>query len=320
MALRRTPPSKFSSNPDVSFPTDTDTVQINARKRKQPDLDDTIALFEKKFDQHLLMWNEKISQSIASSITAAVNTALAGEMSKISETLADINVNIRKLNADNVGITKTLSETNSRLMEMEKSLNFSAERQDLLENKVKVLEESIPPANAMSIQIQALENKVADLEQQARQCNIEICNLPERRNENLMNILESIGKEINHPIRNTDVASVHRVPHADQKNPRPKNIIVKLTSRLSRDNVISAYRATKGLDSTKLSITGSPHRIFLNEHLTLKNKHLFRQCREAAKKHEYRYVWVKHGTILARKSDTTPVVAIRLPQDVSKIK
>ncbi|XP_026314254.1 uncharacterized protein LOC113225976 [Hyposmocoma kahamanoa] len=319
MALQRTPPNKFSSNPDIPLSTDTEILYVNPRKRKQPDVEDAIALLEKKFEQQLLMWNEKIAQSITGGITAAVNSALAGEMSKLSATLSDINTNIQKLNADNVRINNALTETNLRLTDMEKSLNFSAERQDLFDNKIKALEDKISPTIVLSTQLQALENKVADLEQQARECNIEICNVPERRNENLVHILESIGNEINHPIRISDITSVHRVPHADQKNPRPKNIIAKLTSRLLRDNFISAYRTGKGLDTTKLSITGSPHKIFVNEHLTLKKKHLFRQCREAARKYEYKYVWIKHGTILARKSDTAAVIAIRSPQDISKI-
>ncbi|KAL4714920.1 hypothetical protein ACJJTC_016661 [Scirpophaga incertulas] len=44
------------------------------------------------------------------------------------------------------------------------------------------------------------------------------------------------------------------------------------------------------------------------------------RCREAAKKMEYKYIWVKHGTILARKTDTSPVLAIRYSYDINKIK
>lgn len=47
MALQHTPPNKHFSNPDVPLSTDTETIFINARKRKQPDLEDTIALLEK---------------------------------------------------------------------------------------------------------------------------------------------------------------------------------------------------------------------------------------------------------------------------------
>ncbi|CAK1588797.1 unnamed protein product [Parnassius mnemosyne] len=43
-------------------------------------------------------------------------------------------------------------------------------------------------------------------------------------------------------------------------------------------------------------------------------------CREAAKKNEYKYVWVKHGTVLARNTDTSPAIVIRSLQDIARIK
>ncbi|CAG4952146.1 unnamed protein product [Parnassius apollo] len=57
-----------------------------------------------------------------------------------------------------------------------------------------------------------------------------------------------------------------------------------------------------------------------SEHLTLKNKHLFRECRNRAKSHDYKFVWVKRGVILTRKTENSPVLAIRLEQDLNKIK
>jgi hypothetical protein len=129
--------------------------------------------------------------------------------------------------------------------------------------------------------------------------------MPERRNENLVSIVELLGDVLKCPIRSADIIAVHRVPHADQRNSRPKNIIVKFSSRIQRDNILAAYRANKGLDSSQLSITGTPYTVYLNEHLTLNNKMLFRQCREAAKKYEFKFVWVKHGIVLVSKSETT---------------
>ncbi|GBP23796.1 hypothetical protein EVAR_13754_1 [Eumeta japonica] len=89
-------------------------------------------------------------------------------------------------------------------------------------------------------------------EQQARQCNIEIANLPDGRGESLICILDCLGNEIKCLIRAADLVSVHRVPHADQKTPKPKNLMVKFTSIVPRNNIISAYRAGKGFDSNKL--------------------------------------------------------------------
>lgn len=296
MSLQRTPPGKCASDTDI--PATLDIGFVNIRKRKQPDSDEaqTIECIER--------------------LSITVSTELA----KITSALTNINNNMTKLQNDNINIKKSLGVTNDRLSEIEKSLNFLSERQDGFETRLKILEDQVTHTSDLTIQMAAMENKISSMEQQARQCNLEISNIQDRRGENLFQIVENLGNAIKQPIRAADVVAVHRVPHADQKNTRPKNIIVKFTSRILRDNIISAARATKGLNTTMLSITGSPMPVYVNEHLTLNNKILFRQSRDAAKKNDFRYVWVKHGVILARKADTSPVIAIRSNQDIEKIK
>lgn len=217
-------------------------------------------------------------------------------------------------------IDTSLITVNNRLTDIEKSLSFSSDRLDDYDTRIKSFELRSKACTDCLEKLPILENKIRTMEQQGRECNVEISNLPERRSENLVAIIESVGNEIKHPIRSSDIVAVHRVPHGDQQDRRPKNIIVKFTNKVMRDNVLSAYRTVKALDSNKLSVSGSPTRVYLNEHLTLYYKQLFRQCREAAKQHGYRYVWIKHGTVLTRKSDTSPVIAIRLPSDITKIK
>ncbi|KAL0829683.1 hypothetical protein ABMA28_003188 [Loxostege sticticalis] len=158
------------------------------------------------------------------------------------------------------------------------------------------------------------------MEQQARQLNIEIANVPEHKGENLTSLLGKIGTFIKHPINSADILSVHRVPHMDSKNPHPKNIVVKLSSKILRDNIITAARATKVIISDKLMISGTPRTIYLSEHLTPNNKLLLRFCREAAKKHNYKFVWIKNGTVLVRQTDSSPIFAVRSEHDVNKIK
>ncbi|XP_045540096.1 uncharacterized protein LOC123722422 [Papilio machaon] len=165
-----------------------------------------------------------------------------------------------------------------------------------------------------------LEVKIDMMEQQARMTNMEISNLPERRGENLLMILENIASMVNIPVSKQDIVSIHRVPHATTDNTRPKNVIVKFGNRMLRDNMFSAIRLKKDIDSVKLGISGPKHNIYANEHLTLKNKSLFRETREAARKCGYRFVWVKHGTILVREKETSPVFAVRSKGNLSKIK
>jgi hypothetical protein len=202
---------------------------------------------------------------------------------------------------------------------MEKSLNFSDSHQEAFEKDLKTLKYEIQQLVNVPNHVQSLENKLSVMEQHTRECNIEITNVPERRNENLINLLMNIGSVVKQPVLATDIVSVHRVPHADQKDTRPKNIIVKFTTRILRDNIVASCRSMKGLN-TELGLTGTVRNIYVNEHLTLKNKQLFRETRDRAKSCDLKYVWIKLGTILTRKTDSSPVLAIRSEHDLAKIK
>ncbi|KAL4719527.1 hypothetical protein ACJJTC_008987 [Scirpophaga incertulas] len=247
MSLPRTPP-KFSSDTNIPTSVESDNrALINTRKRKQPD-NYEFQLFEEKFNKQLSLWDQRV----ADCVTSAVSNALTAELVKVTSVLEEINNNMIKLNADNCNINKCLSQTNKRLDDMEKSLNYLSERQTDFDSHMKAVEITKTNIDNLNTQICSLEQKVSAIEQQARQCNIEISNVPERRGENLLNMLETLGNVINQPIRSDNVVAVHRVPHADSNNQRPKNIIVKLSSRMLRDNIIAASRKLRDLDSSNV--------------------------------------------------------------------
>ncbi|VVD03463.1 unnamed protein product [Leptidea sinapis] len=307
MATQRTPPksdvNKYPSNPEIPTAVAKEYANINTRKRKQFDECNPMSQLEIRFEQQLTTWDNKITETINRSITTDITSALTQELSKITTALSDLNSNVSNLNKETLNIKNSVSEMGTRIQEIENSLDFASEKQASLENKIKEIEYKISPITTLSTDFEGVKQKLLVMEQQARSCNIEISNLPERRGENLLTQLEKLFNAIKHPLNASDIVSVHRVPHADQKSSSPKNIIVKLPTSIMRDNLIAAYRAAKGLTSTQLSIAGPAHRIYINEHLTLNNKHLFRQTRENAKKHNFKYVWVKNGTIFARKTD-----------------
>ncbi|XP_046972859.1 uncharacterized protein LOC124539609 [Vanessa cardui] len=314
---------KFASNPDL--PTNDvevlDDSFINVRKRKLPhdDIDLRIKALEQKFENQLTILSSKINKTISESVSASLKTTIASEFSKISSSLDIINTAIAGLRTDNASLKESFKSLTNQFLEVDKSICAVDQRQDLLDKKLNTIESQISLTSNLPGYIQKLENKLAAMEQQARECNIEIVNVPDKRNENLINIMMRLGSVINQQILASDIVAVHRVPHADQKDSRPKNIIVKFTSRMLRDNVLALSRSVKGLNADQLGISGSTQKVYVNEHLTLENKRLFRECRERAKKHEHRFVWTKHGVILVRKSETSPVLAIRSKHDMAKI-
>lgn len=297
--MQRSPP-KYPSNPDLS--TFSNEAYINTRKRKQ---------FDGNHAGTVLM-DHNLDKKLSEMVTSSVQTVMTAEVNKILTAISG-------LSADNASIKDSLKECNTRLGDIDKALNAVDERQNSFDMRLKTLEENVGEYCSGTEKILMLENKLSIMEQQARENNIEISNIPERRGENLLSIITNLGGLVNYKISPNDITSLHRVPHANMKDSRPKNIILKLASRITRDNLIAAYRTKKGITSEQLSITGPPHKIYVNEHLTLQNKNLFRETREKAKIREYRYVWVKHGVILARKNDTSPVIAVRALHDIKKL-
>ncbi|KAL0879324.1 hypothetical protein ABMA27_003102 [Loxostege sticticalis] len=302
-----TPQVKYSSNPDLpEFVRSNDDSFINMRKRKQPEdeiTDSMVNIIEKTIEKKMNSWKNELDSTISSAIQNSVQSIIEREVKKMS-----------------LSINNSLKELNERFGAIEKSLEFTIERQDTLEKRLDEIENNLKVNSSEKRQIQMLQDKMDAMEQQARSYNIEIANLPERRGENLLAVIEKLGCVIKHPINIQDVVSIHRVPHMENTNKRPKNVIVRFTTKITRDSVIAAARATKGLKSDQLLISGTVQNVYINEHLTAKNKQLFRSCREEAKTHNYKYVWIKNGAILVRQTDTSVIFAVRNEQDIKKIK
>lgn len=208
--------------------------------------------------------------------------------------------------------------------EFDKTVQFINASYDEMKARLGILEENVKRCQALASnsgdqKVALLEAKIDSMEQQARQCNVEICNLPEKRTENLLSIMEAIGTAIKFPLSQNDIISIHRVPHARQQDITPKNIVVKLKSRIVCDNILSAYRKVKSVKSDQIGIAGAAVSVYLNEHLTLKNKALFREAKILANKYGYRYVWVRNGTILVREQEGISAFAIRSDDDLKKI-
>ncbi|XP_064292685.1 uncharacterized protein LOC128678750 [Plodia interpunctella] len=246
-----------------------------------------------------------------------INANISAIRDDIRVSLGEIKSEIKSLRQDHASLKTTVSSLDAELKSLKCSVISQSEEQSDLTRRVDELSKT--SGEHTSAAISQFELKIDALEQQARQCNIEICNVPERRNENLMGIVDAIGAVVKAQVTQRDIVSVHRVPHAQQGSSQPKNIIVKFMTRLQRDNFLSSFRKVKLLKTDKLGIPGTPTTIFINEHLTLKRKQLFRKCREAAREHHFKYVWIKNGTILLREKDDSPALAVRGEGDLARI-
>lgn len=325
----RSPNKLHQSNPDLSDIHKDGTPNITLRKRKRSENDFSFVMekLEQSFSSKISSMITELRTELTGNITKLndnINNTLKNELSNLTTATSEIKKEINEIRTEYSNLREHISDLTNKYRDLGgelSSLKDCCEFQFKEQSDIKKCLELIKPStiNNISDKIVDLQDKIESLEQQARQCNLEICNVPEKRGENLLNVIASIGNAIKCQLDHKNIISVHRVPHArKEENSRPKNIIVKLCSRILRDNVLGAFRLSKGLKSDQLGISGTSCNIYINEHLTLRNKQLFRNSREAAKKHGYKYVWIKNATVLARMSDTSPIFAIRYQSDISK--
>ena len=99
----------------------------------------------------------------------------------------------------------------------------------------------------------------------------------------------------------------------NQKQTRPPTLL--LGSSLEEPETIF-------IKKLKSNAPGKPtsERVFINENLTKRNKHLFSLANEERKKFNWKYIWANNGRILLRQSNDSRVIAIRSEKDIEHIK
>lgn len=213
----------------------------------------------------------------------------------------------------------------SRIITLENNL---ADQSQIMSNLQQINDE-------LRLENRTLRDNFDDMDQRSRSCNIEIQNIPEKKGENLLHVVETIGKAIGVPIPVSCITDVHRVAH-NQPTQKAKNIIVHLSTKRLRDDVIAAGRTRRGLTASQVlnaaaggstaysTVAGTAppppsSRVYINEHLTLKNKILYSKARTVANDKNYKYIWIKNATILVRKEDNSRVITIRRDEDLDKV-
>ncbi|KAI5651393.1 hypothetical protein NE865_00637 [Phthorimaea operculella] len=219
---------------------------------------------------------------------------------------------------------KALKDQYSSLQELVKLANASIAE---FSGKLKVLEgrmsqlENAKKDQVIAIQtrLDAIEDGLNEKEQWSRMSNVEIKGVPQSKNENLFDVVAALGKKIQYPIQKTQLSFVTRIPTRDSKQTKP--IIVCFNNRYVKEDFIAAARISmkeSPMTASALGFSGSD-RIFVNDHLTARNKTLLTKAKKLKEEKGFQYLWVKHCKIFLRKSDTSPIILIKSEKDLNKL-
>lgn len=165
-------------------------------------------------------------------------------------------------------------------------------------------------------QLNICTTKINQLEFNSRSCNIEFQNIPENRNENLVKIVKTICEKVSAPIQDENIVACRRIAKLKASSQRPRNVLLSLPTPRYRDEILSAiYRYNKvnrtdKLNTQLIGMPGNKIQIYATEHLAAEIKDLHAKSRALAKQNGYKFVWIRYGRILVRKTDTSKPLCI----------
>lgn len=226
-------------------------------------------------------------------------------------------------------MTTVISPLEERLKELQDSVSFLGDKYDDFSSKVEKLvmdsQRHDEQLQCDKLDIQRLNEKINLLEQQLRDCNIEIHGINEFKSENVCDIIKRIAGTVSLKLEDNDLMKVTRVAKFNKDNKKPRTIVVKLTSCRRRDEFLSAVsrynkaNPTNKLNTGLVGVAGDRSPIFVAEHLSPANKTLHAAARLKAKEKNYKFVWVRDGRIYVRKDENSRYLLINSTQSLDNI-
>ncbi|XP_045450021.1 uncharacterized protein LOC123658719 [Melitaea cinxia] len=170
-----------------------------------------------------------------------------------------------------------------------------------------------------------LEARLAQVEQDARQNNLEIHCLPEHKQENLINTVFQLARVVSSPLTDGDILSCNRVQKFNPNSKTPRTVICRIPSKLKRDNLLAAVLSynkanpKQKLNTKLLGFGDAESPVYVSEHLSPTNKSLHAAARIRAKEKLYKFVWVRNGKIFVRKNESAPALVITRMDALKKL-
>lgn len=245
---------------------------------------------------------------------------MAKEMAKLCEELKrDMKQEHRELRAS------IERELRGELREVKTSMDFINKTFEEMRDKLSTVMKENTELKADNIELRLeckllhqqtkeCETRLVNCEQYSRNRNIEIKGIPHQQNENILEIVEKLGAVIGMPILEADIEACHRVP---VPNSEAKNIVVQFMRKDRRDNLLH-HTKKRRITCSDIGIT-SGGSVYVNEHLCPALKKLLGMTVAKKKECNWKFVWVRNGSIFARKAEQTPFVKVTCVDDVRKI-
>lgn len=155
----------------------------------------------------------------------------------------------------------------------------------------------------MSNDLLTLTVKCNQLEQSIKNYSLEIVGVPQQKEENLLNIISSIGDVLNIKMNENDVDNIFRVKTAN-KNITSEKIVVNFVRILKKQEFLDKRKIKKSIYARELGFS-STSQIYIAESLTKDNNYLSFLARDLVRKKILFRTWHAGGKIYVKISENS---------------
>lgn len=266
--------------------------------------------------------NTSVESTSDEQFECLVRKTLKGEMDGL---VSRMESSIRKMFVAEFRIIK------DEMREIKESMSYMNDKfEEVLRQQAEVRSEvrDIQAQNdILKSTVKDLNARLNTIEQYARSNNIEIQCVPEKKNENVLNIITKIGEVINCTITPDNVSHCTRVAKLNPSSSRPRAIVAQFNNVKTRDLFMAAAinfnknkKTEDKLNSSHICIVGPKTPIFITDHLSPANRALHAAARIAAKEKGYKHVWIRGGKIFMRKRDDSDYIIIKNTDQLDNLK
>lgn len=207
----------------------------------------------------------------------------------------------------------SLNACHEEIAETKELINKQMEE---LASWIKATEELKAENASLRKQVLSLETRLDEAEQYSRRNTLEIHGIPMEKNENVVNLVKTVGRALDYAVEENMIDACHRLRVRDGSGKAP-GIVVKLVRRLDAEGLLQKRRVKRNLSTHDLGMTSRPAEVvYVNESLAPNRRRLLNAARQAKKDKGYTYLWIRGGKILMRKNPGDSVRVVSTMEDI----
>lgn len=293
---KQTPPQIVSS----PITTDRGCAQLAAEFSSQ---------FAKLGEEMRVLKADVIDKALAT-LTTNMQSMKDDLMKKIDSSILEIVGDLRK---DIKHIEKELEKFKTTNEDLQNELELIKKEKNATVDTVR---EIVVQNGVLKTELDKTRDSINKINQHALSNCIEIGNVPQTQ-EDLPQVAKIILENLGMNPADHEISSIYRKGGKPENSGLPKPIIVKFSSKKSRDTVLQKSRKTRVLTSlfSKQNengsiVNGDGRIVYISEHLTAANKYIHKRARELKREGLIKFVWIRNGIIFTKKEENCPPIII----------